>query len=44
MLIGVNLFLVVESLLLQSIPLFLWMIAFVILNTTYFVLSEEPQL
>ena len=44
MLIGVNLFLVAESLLLQSIPLFLWMIAFVILNTTYFVLSEEPQL
>lgn len=44
MLIGVNLFLVAETLLLQSVPIFLWMIAFVILNTIYFALSEEPQL
>lgn len=44
MLIGVNLVLFAEVLLLQSIPIFLWMIAFVILNTIYFALSEEPQL
>jgi protein-S-isoprenylcysteine O-methyltransferase Ste14 len=44
MLIGVNLFLVAEALLLRSIPIFLWMIAFAILNTIYFALSEEPQL
>ena len=44
MLTGVILALVAEALLLQSIPIFLWMIAFVILNTIYFALSEEPQL
>jgi protein-S-isoprenylcysteine O-methyltransferase Ste14 len=44
MLIGVNLVLVAEALLLQSIPILLWMITFVILNTIYFTLSEEPQL
>jgi protein-S-isoprenylcysteine O-methyltransferase Ste14 len=44
MLTGVNLVLVAEALLLQSIPIFLWMIAFVILNTIYFAMSEEPQL
>ena len=44
MLIGVNLVLVAEAILLQSIPIFLWMITFVILNTIYFALSEEPQL
>jgi protein-S-isoprenylcysteine O-methyltransferase Ste14 len=44
MLIGVNLVLVGEAILLQSILIFIWMIAFVILNTVYFVLSEEPQL
>lgn len=44
MLIGANLVLVAEALLLQSIPIFLWMITFVILNTIYFALLEEPQL
>ncbi len=44
MLIGVNLFLTAEAILLQSIPIFLWMAAFVILNTIYFTLFEEPQL
>jgi protein-S-isoprenylcysteine O-methyltransferase Ste14 len=44
MLIGVNLVLVTEAILLQSIPIILWMITFVILNTIYFALSEEPQL
>ena len=44
MLMGVNLVLVAEALLLQSIPILLWMITFVILNTIYFALSEEPQL
>ena len=44
MLIGVNLALIAEALLLQSIPIFLWMIVFVILNTIYFAFSEEPQL
>lgn len=44
MLTGANLILVAEALLLQSIPIFLWMIAFVVLNTIYFALLEEPQL
>ena len=44
MLIGVILMLVAETLLLQSIPIFLWMVAFVLLNTIYFAFSEEPQL
>ena len=44
MLIGVNLFLTAEAILLQSMPVFLWMVAFVIVNTIYFALSEEPQL
>ena len=44
MLLGVNLFLTAEALLLQSIPILLWMIAFVALNTVYFAMSEEPQL
>ena len=44
MLIGVNLFLVAEAILLHSLPIFIWMIAFVIINTIYFALSEEPQL
>ena len=44
MLIGVNLFLTAEALLLQSWPIFIWMAAFVIINTVYFAFSEEPQL
>ena len=44
MLTGANLILVAEALLLQSIPILLWMIAFVVLNTIYFALFEEPQL
>jgi len=44
MLMGVNLVLVAEALLLQSIAILLWMITFVILNTIYFALSEEPEL
>jgi protein-S-isoprenylcysteine O-methyltransferase Ste14 len=43
-LLGVNLFLVAEALLLRSLPILLWMIAFFVLNTVYFVLSEEPEL
>jgi len=44
MIIGVNLFLTAEALLLGSWPIFAWMVAFVIVNTIYFALSEEPQL
>ena len=44
MLIGVNLFLIAEAIILQSIPIFIWMIVFVIINTIYFSLSEEPHL
>lgn len=44
MLSGANLILVAEALLLQSFPVFLWMIAFVVLNTIYFAHWEEPQL
>ncbi len=43
-LIGVILFLVAAAVLLQSIPVFLWMVAFVIINNFYFAFSEEPQL
>jgi protein-S-isoprenylcysteine O-methyltransferase Ste14 len=44
MLIGVILFLIAEAVLLQSIPIFLWMVAFVIINNFYFAFFEEPQL
>ena len=44
MLIGVNLFLIAEAILLKSWPIFIWMVVFVIINSIYFVLSEEPQL
>jgi protein-S-isoprenylcysteine O-methyltransferase Ste14 len=44
MLIGVNLALIAEALLLRSWPIFIWMVAFVIVNTVYFALSEEPRL
>ena len=44
MLIGVNLFLTAEALLLHSWPIFIWMVAFVVINTAYFAFSEEPQL
>ncbi len=44
MLIGVILFLVAEAILLHSIPVFLWMAAFVFINSVYFEVSEEPQL
>lgn len=44
MLIGVSLFMVAEAILVHSIPIFLWAVAFVILNTIYFVYFEEPQL
>jgi protein-S-isoprenylcysteine O-methyltransferase Ste14 len=44
MLIGVNLFLVAEAILFHSLPILIWMVAFVIINTVYFALSEEPQL
>lgn len=44
MLIGVNLVLIAEAILLHSIPIFVWMIIFVIANTLYFMLSEEHQL
>ena len=44
MLSGVNLFLVAEALALQSLPVFIWGIVFVVLNTIYFVKLEEPEL
>jgi protein-S-isoprenylcysteine O-methyltransferase Ste14 len=44
MLIGVNLFLIAEAILLHSLPIFLWMAAFFVINTIYFARSEEPQL
>ena len=44
MLVGVNLFLMAEAILMQSLPVFGWMIVFLVLNTAYFALSEEPQL
>ena len=36
--------LVAEGLLLQSIPILVWMFTFVILNTIYFAFVEEPDL
>jgi protein-S-isoprenylcysteine O-methyltransferase Ste14 len=44
MLIGVNLFLTAEAILLQSYPILAWMVVFVVVNTIYFRFSEEPQL
>jgi len=44
MLTGVILFLIAEAILFRSIPVFLWALFFFVLNTIYFVLSEEPQL
>lgn len=44
MLIGVILFLVAETILLQSFPILAWTISFAILNSFYFVFFEEPQL
>ena len=44
MLLGASLFLIAEAVLLQSLPILVWMIAFVVVNTFYFALSEEPQL
>lgn len=44
MLTGAALILVAEALLLQSTPVLLWMIAFVVLHTIYFATWEEPQL
>ncbi|MGI9415943.1 MAG: methyltransferase family protein [Hyphomicrobiales bacterium] len=44
MLLGASLFLIAEAVLLQSLPILVWMIAFIVVNTFYFALSEEPQL
>lgn len=44
MLSGVLLFLVAESTLLWSVPLFVWAAAFFVLNTVYFRFVEEPEL
>jgi len=44
MLTGVLLFLAAEATLLWSMPLYLWMAAFFVLNTVHFMVSEEPQL
>ena len=44
MIIGVILLLVSESILLQSWEIFTWVIIFVIINSMYFVLYEEPNL
>lgn len=44
MLTGVMLVLMAEALLLQSVPIAIWMVTFFILNTVYFAFSEEPQL
>lgn len=44
MLTGVILFQTAEAILLQSLPLLAWTIAFAALNTAYFAFSEEPQL
>ncbi len=44
MLSGVILFLIAEALILQSVPVLLWALFFLALNTVYFALSEEPQL
>lgn len=44
MIIGVILLLISESIILQSWEIFSWMIVFVIINSAYFVLFEEPNL
>jgi protein-S-isoprenylcysteine O-methyltransferase Ste14 len=44
MLSGVILFLVAEAILLHSLPVFGWAIAFFVINTVYFMYSEEPHL
>ena len=44
MLIGVSLVLSAEAILLQSFPILVWMIVFIIINTFYFAYSEEPEL
>lgn len=44
MLAGVMLFLAAETILLRSIPLLLWLIAFFLVNTVYFARVEEPGL
>lgn len=44
MLIGVSLVLSAEAILLQSFPILVWMIVFVVINTVYFAYSEEPEL
>ena len=44
MIIGVILLLVSESIILQSREIFSWMVVFVIINSAYFILYEEPNL
>ena len=44
MLSGVIVFIIAEALIFQSMPVFLWAVFFVALNTVYFIYSEEPQL
>ena len=44
MLSGVILALGAEAALLTSVPIFVWMLVFLLVNTVYFSLSEEPQL
>lgn len=44
MLIGVNIFIVGEALLLKNGNILLWVIFFLVLNTIYFIYSEEPGL
>ncbi|MGI9356371.1 MAG: methyltransferase family protein [Rhizobiaceae bacterium] len=44
MLTGVILFQIAQAILLQSTPLFGWAVIFFIINTFYFMFSEEPQL
>lgn len=44
MVIGVILILISESIILQSWEILSWMVVFVIINSAYFVLYEEPQL
>lgn len=44
MLLGVILFLIAESLVLQSAPIAIWVIFFFMLNTAYFMKFEEPEL
>ena len=44
MLIGVILFQFAEAIFLQSWPVFIWAVIFIIMNMIYFPLSEEPGL